>query len=162
MEPVQIVLLIVIVILTLVLAILGVQVFLILVEIRKSVQKTNKIIDDIGTISESIATPVSTASSMIMNLKNGLVFVGWIKKFYEILAEHTPFKKDKNNDEIIDEEEIKTNEKPEEDMDKSEKTEGDNLNHQSNGDSVNGEAEKKEEKKTFIRRFFRGTSRKRV
>lgn len=51
----QIILAIVIVILTLLLTVIGAQVFLILREFQKTIQKMNKMLDDAGTVSGSFA-----------------------------------------------------------------------------------------------------------
>ena len=99
MEPVQIVILIVIVVLTILLAALGVQVFFILREIRRTIEKANKVLDDAGVITESIATPVSTLSSLAMSIKTGVSFAGWIKKTYEHLINHLPHKETKDQHE---------------------------------------------------------------
>ena len=99
MEPVQIVILIVIVVLTILLAALGVQVFFILREIRRTIEKANKVLDDAGVITESIATPVSTLSSLAMSIKTGVSFAGWIKKTYEHLINHLPHKETKDQQE---------------------------------------------------------------
>lgn len=82
METVQIVLLLVIVILTILLAVLGIQVFLILREIRKTVEKTNKVLDNAGIIAESLSTPISTLSSLVMSIKTGISFANWLKKTF--------------------------------------------------------------------------------
>lgn len=59
-DIIQIVLLSVIVLLSIVLIILGVQVFFILRDLRQTVKKTNKVLDDIDLISENIAKPISS------------------------------------------------------------------------------------------------------
>jgi len=61
-DIIQIVLLSVIVLLALILIILGIQVFFILKDFRHTVKKTNKVLDNIDSISESVAKPVSSFS----------------------------------------------------------------------------------------------------
>jgi len=66
-QPAQILLVIVVIVLTALLTAIGIQVYLILKEAKKSVEKVNKILDDTGTITESVAKPVSSLSSSITN-----------------------------------------------------------------------------------------------
>lgn len=143
MEPVQIVLLLVIVILTTLLAVLGIQVFLILREFRKTVEKTNKVLDDAGVIAESIATPVSTLSSLVMSIKTGISFANWLKKTYNLLLEQVSHKGTKEPLEERSEEVMTLEEKAKE----------------SNGEAP-ADAKALEDKKPMVRRFFRGIGRK--
>ena len=85
-------LLFVIIALSILLLILGIQVFLILREVRKTLRKTNKVLDNAGIIAESIATPVSTLSSLVMSIKTGISFANWLKKTYDLLLRHTSHK----------------------------------------------------------------------
>jgi hypothetical protein len=78
MDNLQLVLIIVIVTLTALLTVIGIQVFLILKEVRQSVIKMNKILDDAGLISESVSKPVSSLSGFLSGLKGGL-------KIFEVL-----------------------------------------------------------------------------
>ena len=71
-DPTQILLIIVVVALTTLVIFLGVQVYRILGEIRLSVKKTNKMLDDVGLITESIAKPISQASGFVSGLKSGM------------------------------------------------------------------------------------------
>jgi len=68
-DVIQIVLLSVIVLLSLVLITLGVQVFFILKDLRQTVKKTNKVLDNVEVITESISEPVSSISSFIGGTK---------------------------------------------------------------------------------------------
>ncbi|MBU4098089.1 hypothetical protein KJ980_00405 [Patescibacteria group bacterium] len=69
LDPVQLVLLIVIVVLTLLLIILGIQVFFILSEVRKTVSKTNNILEKADSITESVKTPLAAISSLALCFK---------------------------------------------------------------------------------------------
>lgn len=71
-QYVQILLLVVISVLSSILAVCGIQVYLILKEFRESVKKFNKMLDDMGIISSSVAKPISGFSEFIMGLKTGL------------------------------------------------------------------------------------------
>lgn len=68
-DLVQLVLLTVIIILTLLLVFLGIQVFFILGEVRKTVSKTNGILDKADSITESVKTPLSALSTLSLGLK---------------------------------------------------------------------------------------------
>lgn len=78
MDPTQILLIIVVTTLTILLTVVGIQVFFILKEVRKLVEKTNKILDDAGTISESVAKPISSLSSSIGGLSGITGLLGWL------------------------------------------------------------------------------------
>lgn len=77
-EPAQLLLIIVVTTLTVLLTVVGIQVFFILKEIRRSVEKINKILDDAGTISESVAKPISSLSSSISGLSGIAGILGWL------------------------------------------------------------------------------------
>lgn len=55
--------------------VIGAQVFLILKEFRKTVMKTNKILDDSGVISESISKPINLVSGAVMGIKGGQILM---------------------------------------------------------------------------------------
>ena len=157
MEPVQIVLLIVIVVLTILLSVLGFQVFLILREIKKTIEKSNKVLDDAGIISESIATPVSAFSSLAMSIKTGVSFAGWIKKAYDMLLSHLPHKE--------------TNDQHENKSQKDSSSDGGAKESKFQQNSEWGYMDKMdiptpagsdepEERKPLVRRFFRGIDKR--
>jgi len=84
-ESTQLLLLVVVVTMTILLAVVGIEVFLILKEFKKSVEKINKILDDTGTISESVAKPLSLVSSSLGGFSGiasllGLIFTKRKKK----------------------------------------------------------------------------------
>ena len=64
MNAAQGLLIVVIVVLTTLLVFIGIQVANILKEIKKSLEKINKILDDAGTISNNIAKPISDFSNV--------------------------------------------------------------------------------------------------
>ncbi|MCL4353426.1 hypothetical protein M1615_03110 [Patescibacteria group bacterium] len=67
----QIALLFVVLLLTLLLLVLGVQVFFILRELRRTVSKANKVLDDTGTITQSVSGPISNLSNLVTGVKVG-------------------------------------------------------------------------------------------
>lgn len=77
-DSAQILLTIVVLVLTTLLTIVGVEVFLILREFRESIRKINKILDDAGLISESVAKPISGISDLATGLG---ALAEFIKKF---------------------------------------------------------------------------------
>jgi hypothetical protein len=79
-DPAQTVLFLVIIILTTLLVVLGIQVFVILRELRKAVGKANKILEDTGIITESVSTPLATLSSLMMGIKTGISAANLLKK----------------------------------------------------------------------------------
>ena len=72
-DPAQIILLLVIIILSVLLVVLGVQVFFILRDLRSTITKANKVLDDAGQITESVSQPVSSLASILMGVKTGLI-----------------------------------------------------------------------------------------
>ena len=80
-DPAQILLLLVIVILTILLLVLGIQVFFILRELRSTISKANRVLDNTGDITESVSQPISSLSSLLMGLKAGGAVAGIMKKF---------------------------------------------------------------------------------
>jgi len=70
-DPAQLALFLVILILTVLLVVLGIQVFLILRELRKTIDKVNKVLDDTSIITESVSKPISSLSTLAMGLKTG-------------------------------------------------------------------------------------------
>ncbi len=72
-DSVQLVLFAVIIVLTILLVVLGVQVFYILKEVRRTLEKTNKVLDDTGHITENISKPISALSTVAMTFRAGSV-----------------------------------------------------------------------------------------
>ena len=70
-DPAQTALFLVVIVLTILLVVLGIQVFFILRELRKTIDKANKVLDDTGVITESVSKPISSLSSLAMGLKAG-------------------------------------------------------------------------------------------
>ncbi|OGH19028.1 MAG: hypothetical protein A3F31_00950 [Candidatus Levybacteria bacterium RIFCSPHIGHO2_12_FULL_38_12] len=81
-DAAQIILLIVISVLTILLAILGVQVFLILRELRRTVKKANKILDDAGVISQTVSSPLSSLFSFSA-LSEGVKVGNLLARFFK-------------------------------------------------------------------------------
>ena len=70
-DPAQTALFLIIIVLTILLVVLGTQVFFVLKELRKTLDKLNKVLDDAGLITESVSKPISSLSSLTEGLKLG-------------------------------------------------------------------------------------------
>lgn len=79
-DPAQILLLLVVIILTVLLVVLGIQVYLILKDFRKTLEKANKVLDNTGDITESVSAPINSFSSILMGLKAGSFIANLMKK----------------------------------------------------------------------------------
>lgn len=69
-DAVQAVLLFVIVLLTIILIVLGIQVFFILKDFRKTVAKANRILDTTEEITENISQPLSFLSNFLISTRS--------------------------------------------------------------------------------------------
>lgn len=89
MDAAQTVVVFVIVILSVLLVAIGVQVFFILKEFRKTVTKANDILDDVENMAESVSRPLSSLSNLTTSLKLGGLIVRLLKgKGRRSLDEH--------------------------------------------------------------------------
>ena len=79
-DTTQILLITVITVLTILLVVIGIQVVYILKEFRKSMEKINKILDDAGLMSGSVAKSVSALSGVTDGLKTAFSILGIFKK----------------------------------------------------------------------------------
>jgi len=71
----QVILVIVVTILSILLIIFSIYIFRILEELKKTLQKTNSIMDDMKRITKSVAEPIEHASEFISGLKKGAKLV---------------------------------------------------------------------------------------
>lgn len=81
MDIAQVALFIVIIVLAVLLVSLGIQVFFILREFRKTVSKANKVLDNTNVITESVSSPLSSLSGLAMGIKTLAPILGIFKKF---------------------------------------------------------------------------------
>lgn len=95
MDIAQVALFIVIIILAVLLVALGVQVFFILREFRKTVFKANKVLDNTDVITQSVSAPLSSLSGIATSLKTVTPLIAFIKKI--ILKSEGSGKKNKND-----------------------------------------------------------------
>lgn len=80
MDVAQIALFIVIIILAILLLTLGVQVFFILREFQKTLSRANKILGNIGIITQSVSAPISSLSGIAAGIKTGTALIGFFNK----------------------------------------------------------------------------------
>jgi hypothetical protein len=80
MDTTQVVIIVISCALTALLLILGTQVFFILKEIRRSIQKVNKMLDDTGKVTGSVSDGVVNMSGFINGLKAGVSAIASLKK----------------------------------------------------------------------------------
>ncbi len=78
-DPVQAVLLVVIILLTILLLVLGVQIFFILKELRKTVREATRVLQNANSITESVSEPMSFLSGLLLSTKS-LSTIGKILK----------------------------------------------------------------------------------
>jgi hypothetical protein len=79
MDPTQLTIIAVTITLTVLLVVLGIQVFLILKEIRSSIQKANKMLDDAGTVTGTVSQGVTSMSGFINGIKSGISLITSLK-----------------------------------------------------------------------------------
>lgn len=79
-DAAQVILLSVIVVLAIFLVVLGIQVFFILRELRTTVAKANKVLDDTGAITESVSEPIAAISTLVAGVKTGAAVARLLKK----------------------------------------------------------------------------------
>ena len=80
MDPIQLTIVGVSITLTILLVVLGIQVFYILKEIRFSVQKTNKMLDDAGKVSGTVSEGVTSMSGFMNGIRQGLQMITALQK----------------------------------------------------------------------------------
>ncbi|KKU43068.1 MAG: hypothetical protein UX61_C0032G0005 [Parcubacteria group bacterium GW2011_GWA2_46_7] len=80
MDPIQLTIIAVTITLTILLVILGIQVFYILKEIRLSIQKANKMLDDAGAVTGTVSEGITSMSGFINGIKSGISLITSLKK----------------------------------------------------------------------------------
>jgi hypothetical protein len=83
MDTVQALLVAVVIVLTVLLVVIGLQVFYILRELRRTITKANKVLDNTESITESVSAPVSSFSNLLIGLQSGKTVVSLLKKIKE-------------------------------------------------------------------------------
>jgi len=74
----QAVLVMVVTTITVLLVVIGIQVYNILKELQETIKKANKILDDAGTVSESIAKPISSLADVLTGASGVTGLFSWL------------------------------------------------------------------------------------
>jgi hypothetical protein len=82
-DPIQIVLTVVITILTILLVVIGIEVFGILKDLKKTLQRTNKILDDVEVITSTVSQPIEKFSGVISGIQQGVGLVQFVSHVLE-------------------------------------------------------------------------------
>ncbi len=81
MDIIQIVIIAIAIVLTLIVVFMSVQVWYILKEMRTSLHKVNKMLDDMGKVTHTVGETAITVSGLLSGFKSGLsIFSGLRKK----------------------------------------------------------------------------------
>lgn len=80
MDTIQIVIMISLIAITAVIIVGGVYFIKLLKDLSVTLKKTNLILDDTHSITDSVAKPISSASEFLMGLKNGFSFFNNLSK----------------------------------------------------------------------------------
>jgi hypothetical protein len=80
MEPTQLVIIVISCALAALLIVLGIQVYYILKEVRRSIQKVNKMLDDTGKVTGSVSDGLVNMSGFVNGLKAGISAIASLKK----------------------------------------------------------------------------------
>lgn len=80
MDITQSIILSIIIVLAIFLVVVGVQVFFTLKELRKSLKKANKLMDDADDIISQVKKPIETAGNLVTALTAGAGIAHFIKK----------------------------------------------------------------------------------
>lgn len=76
----QTLLVVVITVLTILLAVIGVQVFFILRDMRDTVKKTNRILEDTSSMTANFKRPFSSMTSLASGIKTGLEIISMLRE----------------------------------------------------------------------------------
>lgn len=80
MDPVQLTIIVISLILTILVVFLGIQVWYIFKEVRFSFQKMNKMLDDGGKMTGTVAESMSGLAGLVSGLKSGFSFLSRFRK----------------------------------------------------------------------------------
>ncbi len=78
-DPVQAVLLLVIILLSVLLLVLGIQVFFILRELKRTIVRATKVLENTESITESVSEPMSFISNLLLSTKSLSAISGILK-----------------------------------------------------------------------------------
>ena len=79
LETAQIAILFILLVVCILLLVLGIQVFFILKEFRKTIAKANKVLDDTSVVTGTVSEQVSSFSGIVTGLKTGAMIFDLLK-----------------------------------------------------------------------------------
>lgn len=97
-DSLQIILIIMLMVVIVFFIILGVQVFFLIQDVRKTITKANRVLDNTNDITESITEPLSALSGVVGTLGTGAILTKILKVAVGIVSK-TDSKKRKDDDE---------------------------------------------------------------
>ncbi len=80
MDPIQLVIITVTLVLTILIVVLGIQVFFILKEIRRSIEKMNAMLSDMQKVTGTVGEGVSNLGGIMSGIKAGLSIFSSLRK----------------------------------------------------------------------------------
>lgn len=80
MDPIQLVIITVTLVLTILIVVLGIQVFYILKEIRRSIEKMNAMLGDMQKVTGTVGEGVSNLGGILSGMKAGLSIFSSLRK----------------------------------------------------------------------------------
>ena len=87
MDTIQALLIAVVMILTIMLVVIGFQVFYILRELRKTLFKANRVLENTQMITETVREPIASLSTLAAGIRSGSAIVTIIKKLKERISQ---------------------------------------------------------------------------
>lgn len=82
LDPIQILLTVIVTTLTILLVVIGVEVFRILRETKKTIERANRILDDVEEITNAVSRPVEGMASLVAGIKQGTAVVKVLGKLF--------------------------------------------------------------------------------
>ncbi len=80
METTQVLIIVIVSVLAIILAAIGIQFFIILKDLSRSIEKVNKMLDDGNLVSNTVARSVTGISGVVSGVKAGLSVLNFFKK----------------------------------------------------------------------------------
>jgi sensor domain CHASE-containing protein len=82
MDLLQVTIICVLIVLTLVAVVIGIHIVLVLKEARQSVKKSNEILDNVGEVTNAVATPVATIAGIVSGFADSLKAVKSVSSLF--------------------------------------------------------------------------------
>lgn len=85
-DAIQILILLVVISVTVLLVVLGIQVYFILRDLRGTIVKANRVLDQTSTITQSVSGPIASLSSIATGVTTGTMVIKALKTIRNALA----------------------------------------------------------------------------